>query len=392
VNPKIVNPVFYLVLASEMVLGELLCGSSLVFGVGLFAVIESTASPTIAYFKSLPTSVKKRWAVYLLVLEKLGCRPKIYIGSGTNAVEGATTRFRQYDNLENLPRFVAIALKDGYAITHKGVLCSVELPGPLTRFAVRILFLTLEATFTLVFWAMQSKKDYGLPVICPWLIEALEYDGCCTHLPLGEPVEGSTEGLTDDQILANEAEKYAKHLARGRKYASENPDVIRRKGKRTRANGKASRKHVCEPCGVVCTNKSQLDIHLETQKHKEKVHGVAKKAKALKGKASGKYCCKTCNHYFHSIGAVKRHYGSQKHLDKAASVGDTTKFEDLDFSKPLKHPTAAKRLARNKASGKHACKTCDVPFGQKSALQRHLESKTHRDKVAALEEAIESSS
>lgn len=40
------------------------------------------------YFKSLPTYCKKLWAVYVIVLEKRRCRPKIYIGSGTEKASG----------------------------------------------------------------------------------------------------------------------------------------------------------------------------------------------------------------------------------------------------------------------------------------------------------------
>lgn len=67
---------------------QLLSSTSLASAPGLFEVLQASTPPTVSYFKSLPTDCKKLWAVYLLVLEKLSCRPKIYIGSGTDAKSG----------------------------------------------------------------------------------------------------------------------------------------------------------------------------------------------------------------------------------------------------------------------------------------------------------------
>ena len=55
---------------------------------------QSPTAPTIAYFKGLPLHLDKLWAVYLLVLEKAGQRPRIYIGSGTASETGVKTRVR----------------------------------------------------------------------------------------------------------------------------------------------------------------------------------------------------------------------------------------------------------------------------------------------------------
>jgi hypothetical protein len=40
---------------------------------------------------------KKLWTIYLIVFQKSGCRPKVYIRSGTNTYSGVSKRFQQYD-------------------------------------------------------------------------------------------------------------------------------------------------------------------------------------------------------------------------------------------------------------------------------------------------------
>ena len=120
---KLKNPVFAIILSTEKIVEHLLSNSSLTFATGLSDVVQSAVPPTIAWFKSLPTATKKLWAVYLIVLEKRGCRPKIYIGSSCQKARGILARFGQYDANVALPRYVELAVKNGYAITHMGLLC-----------------------------------------------------------------------------------------------------------------------------------------------------------------------------------------------------------------------------------------------------------------------------
>jgi len=58
-----------------------------------------------------------------LVLEKPGCKPKVYIGSGTSWSLGVVGRFKQYDDGFLLPVYVEKALDEGYEIVSKGLLC-----------------------------------------------------------------------------------------------------------------------------------------------------------------------------------------------------------------------------------------------------------------------------
>ena len=101
---------------------------SLVFAPGLFEVLRAATPPTIAYFKTLPTSDYRLWAIYAIVLEKAGSRPRLYIGSGTGSRDGVHTRLLQYDNLGALPRYVSSSIDEGYTIVHEGLLCWIPIP------------------------------------------------------------------------------------------------------------------------------------------------------------------------------------------------------------------------------------------------------------------------
>jgi hypothetical protein len=120
---KLKNPAFAMALSTLDVLEQLLSDSLLIFAPVLLDVVQASTPPSMSYFKNLPTDVRTFWAVYLLVLEKPGCRPKIYVGSGTNRVGGAAKRFQDYDNQTTLPIYIRRALKDSYTIVHKGLLC-----------------------------------------------------------------------------------------------------------------------------------------------------------------------------------------------------------------------------------------------------------------------------
>jgi hypothetical protein len=96
-TPNQKNPVFAQFLPTQDTLGQLWSDSLLAFAPGLLDVLLSGTPPAIAYLKTLPSEGFKRFRVYLPVLEKSGLRPKIYIGSGTEAGYGVRTRYGQYD-------------------------------------------------------------------------------------------------------------------------------------------------------------------------------------------------------------------------------------------------------------------------------------------------------
>lgn len=149
------------------------------FAPRLLDILQSSPLPALSFFKSLPTECSKIWAVYLLVLEKANCTPRLYTGSGTHAERGAHERLRQYDTGTKLPKHVKAALAEGYEITHKGTLCSTPIPAAEDVRRLRLFFVLLEATFTFVFWTVKVKTEFGLGIhaLRQWAIDSLGYEG-----------------------------------------------------------------------------------------------------------------------------------------------------------------------------------------------------------------------
>ena len=90
------------------------------------------------------------------MLEKNGCRPRIYIGSGTSASRGITARLKQYDDGFLISTWVQEALDNGFIIVHKGLLCWCPIPTAAFVPIYRLLFIAMEATFSYVLWAMRT--------------------------------------------------------------------------------------------------------------------------------------------------------------------------------------------------------------------------------------------
>jgi hypothetical protein len=143
------HPVYDVVLSTLEILAELASDSALHSAPGLLDVLQAAQPPSVAYLKSLPLEFYSYWGVYLLVLEKRGCRPKIYIGSGIASTGGVQTRFYAYDKLDLIPKYVQAALDEGYRISHKGLLCWCLIPTSLIS-PRRVLFLAIEATLSAI--------------------------------------------------------------------------------------------------------------------------------------------------------------------------------------------------------------------------------------------------
>lgn len=141
--------------------------------------------------------------------KKLNYRPRIYVGSGTDARDGVSARLRRYGKGGLLGRFVTQALDEGYIIQHKGLLCWTSIPSADIVPILRLLFVPrqLEATFTWFFWAVNCKTEYGYDMtdICQWAWDKLGYDGCGSHNPLSESPAGDI-GLSAEELEAQALE------------------------------------------------------------------------------------------------------------------------------------------------------------------------------------------
>ena len=326
------NPVLAIVLTSQDAVEKLMLDSLLAFAPGLLTVLQANVPPSIAYFKSLPTISEKksrciyakRWAVYAIVLEKNLCRPKLYIGVSTHSDGGARQRLLQYNRSAALPKFVQVATGDGYEITHKGFLCWAPLPTAAARFPLRVLFLVLEAAFTVVFWAMVSKtKDYYMPKhLCPWEMDAVHYDGCCSHISLKERVEGENEALTAEELEAKASQKKQQKSEYNKELA---------------ATHKAIRRYECSTCGLAFEGQSNLTAHYLTKRHVDKVRGIAPKVTktpeytiwAQKNIDEKKHYCEPCDYATSTSQKLNVHLTSQRHKKRAAEAAGSSLGSNL---------------------------------------------------------------
>ena len=92
------NPIFAKVFSSQAIIEELLSSTSIVFDPGLFAILQAATPPAVSYFKTLLTTFQKRWAVYLLLLEKPSCHRRSTLvqepSSGWCFLTSSSVRFR----------------------------------------------------------------------------------------------------------------------------------------------------------------------------------------------------------------------------------------------------------------------------------------------------------
>jgi len=338
------NPLFARFFTSVEVLDAVANAACLTFAPSLFEVLKSDTPPPISFFKGLPTDGSKRWGIYLIVLEKRKSRPRIYIGSATNAKISVPFRWNHYDQGIMLPRYIQKSIDDdGYRITHKGLLCWIPLPSAGKVPINRLLFFALEATFAYLFWAMRkSHGDYGMAHICPWDISTLEYDGLCGHCCLDEGIRGEFD-LSSEQLEEQAIEKELKRIlihragncnwhykqmaenyhdyidkanARVAKSRANNPGRDIKVSAARAAKNIAAKKYHCKPCNLSYTSSNWLRKHKKTAKH----------ARKLKD-ANSKYKCGPCNLAFSNKSNLNRHRKSEKHALNVAAVQSSLRLD-----------------------------------------------------------------
>ncbi|KAK4561170.1 hypothetical protein LTR86_005125 [Recurvomyces mirabilis] len=309
-----------MVLTAEGVVEQLMVATLISFAPRLLDVVRSSAPPTLAYFKGLPTECHRLWAVYLLVLKKPNSRPAIYIGSGTESDRGVKKRLATYDKKRDLPLHVDKRLHDGYEITYKGLLCWVPLPTASRRFAVRALLLLLETAFSLLFWAMTSRtKDYG------------ELDGLTLEQINVKQVEleERRERQKWETYHGLKERDYAAWKALRRQYElNADPEKKKKRGKETKVRAKATGRFPCNHCVLKFATSTELNIHKGTNKHKDMVAGVSKPGRekynawASNNVAAKKHYCEHCDRAFKTSSKLKNHYNTGGHKNKVAAVED----------------------------------------------------------------------
>ncbi|KAL8866510.1 MAG: hypothetical protein Q9198_008859 [Flavoplaca austrocitrina] len=346
------NPLFARFLTTEMVTKQLLSAASIVFAPGLFEVLQSTTPPSLQFFKNLPDNTwwGSHWAVYAIVLEKLGFRPKRYAGSGTSAHQGVHHRFWQYDNGEVLPFHVEKALDDGWVITHKGMLCWIPIPAASFVPVRRILFVALESTLAYLLSAMMDDtRNHVLKNIGLWDRDSLEYDGLCSHCSLNEAILGEFD-LDDEQLeeLAREkeqkrvelksennsswhykqmAENYDDYIVKSTERVSRsranNPGRDAKRQAERQEKNRQNKTYHCTPCNITLGSKQVFAMHEKSPKHLRQVTG-----------AQSTFRCSPCNLGFHNPGNLRRHNQSLMHKRRVEQAQSNILTDSLSRELP----------------------------------------------------------
>jgi hypothetical protein len=321
------NPVFNIVLGSQTVLEHLLLSSGVVFAPGLCAAILSLTPPSLEFWLNLPSDCLRIFGVYVLVLFKAGFPYKIYIGAGTESTEGVETRWDHYDRKQKLPTLVKEALEQGYSIEYKGLLCWAPLPPVGNMFRVRVLIYAMEATFTVIFWAIASRMKDKIGVeFCPWPLESMEYVGLCSHSAFFDGIKGAEDGLTVEEMEAKEI-AYEAH-----RQSPEYVERVRVSTVQSKAHILDTQQYSCKLCGSDFISPSQLEIHEDSEKHKLAVLGVTRELKKpshkeweMENLRLRKFLCHICPNTkpFGTQTKLNTHYKTQKHKD-AVSAASTS--------------------------------------------------------------------
>ncbi|OAL35812.1 hypothetical protein AYO20_04962 [Fonsecaea nubica] len=351
------HPLFKKFLPSQSAIEILFSALSISFAPGLFEVLQASGPPTVEWFMQLPTHCEKVWAIYLLVLWKLGCMPRVYLGSGTEADSGVTVRFKQYDKLIWLPSHVQESLGEGYQIVHKGVLVWMPIPPPAEVPVLRLLFVCLEGALTFALRALSKRANYtaALADLCPWDRNSLEYEGLCSHNPLVDPVKGQfdlTPGEREEHAQELKDRKYILNLEGRERRKAEDPEAYRLEANRHRAN-------------FVKNNPESAKN--STQRHK------------VKAREEKRFYCNVCHVAFTNSTNLRNHLATKRHENKVKDAKGTPRYIS---------PTM-KIQNRIKAQKRHYCELCDFAAPTPFALKKHIDGKAHKKKLALAEEAAQ---
>jgi hypothetical protein len=304
------NAIFNTVFPSVLVITQVMSSYSLTCCPGLFDMLQAATVPTLAQLKSLPSDFHKRWGIYLLVFEKKSCRPRIYIGSGTNAAARIHKRMYEYATICALPGGVAAALREGHTVTHEGLLLWVSMPSSQDVPLLRALLVLLEAVLCFAFWAIMRKGggdsySFGIPQLCSWDVDSLLYTGLCTHSPLVESI--GVDFSLSPQDLKDLAEKRRRYVNDTRR-----PTTQKRHDK-----NRATKKFYCSVCDLACSSQPELNIHLASKKHKKMLKAEPPKTKnqrcRSRKRADQSHHCAVCDHSFPDQSSLDRLCTTKKH-------------------------------------------------------------------------------
>lgn len=352
VSVNFLHPYHSIFITSLYVLDAACSYLNLEFAPGLWDVLTSRTPPGLEWLKNLPSprSEKDKYGVYLIVLEKKGWRPRVYIGSSVSAggYYLRTSQYHQKLNNMSIPRSIMRSINLGFEITHIGILarCSnATIPAVFNEMA-RLIILNLECTLTRIFFTRTIIKDWFrhnvemdahlfadcfLPGLVYWTSDSVEWDGLNTHSPISiYETPTRSFGLDDETVKDAEAKRRER-----RRIVDTN--TLRKWRKR----------------------------NLET----------------------GRYRC--CGKNFTVAAVLKRHRTTDEHK-RALGLLPPLKFKhpaSLRATRSGYHNRATAKALRLR---KHVCMACrpDEPFKTGQVLKQHINGPRHKKKMIALKKSL----
>lgn len=320
-----INPRFIHILSSRDRLSTLITSAGFTFCFGLLEILRADDPPSLLWIKSLSTEIPKNvWAIYVLVLEKRGHRPLLYIGSASSSKRGARARLREHKSGQLSPVHVKKARRRGYKITHMALLAHCPIPAPADMPAIRTVIVAIEAAFSCILWAMCSRQlSYGLSGQTLWARDSFEWDGLCGHNPLVEAIRADDMDFTAEEleeIAAAVKEKDRLYQYQYQRALRANPtEEYRSRQKRNNEKQKSATKvrqksavenqqYHCAACGVSCRDNASLIRHNATKRHQKKVR-----------QGDEDFHCAACNLSFRYQSNFNKHKQSKGHISKMAA-------------------------------------------------------------------------
>jgi hypothetical protein len=321
---------------------------------GLMQALAFESPPSLAFLKALPQpngpGQPKQWGIYALVFEKAGCRPQVYVGSGTHAEDRVRGRFRgYYSGAGPWSRHTTEAINDGYTMSSAGLLCWTSLPPPQQVLRQRARLITLEAVLALNLVAVRPTGfDVLFDEFYLWDREAMPWLPLCSHVSLNEGVARNIQ-LSEAELI----------------------EVAARRVERNRLKTERHRKRKREEDEEAFLQKGRDQQVAWSAKNPGRVNELAA-GQRQKAKDAGWFYCPDCDHNFTSQYGLDDHNGTQAHSDAVQNGGPVEKTLSASYLRKK-----AKRAAAI-ANKDFYCDACEKPFGDQMALTRHNNQKhTH---------------
>ncbi|OAG17539.1 hypothetical protein CC77DRAFT_261403 [Alternaria alternata] len=366
ISADVQTPLFRIRIFSDLLnIVSLLQILGCVFDASLMPILCSGRPPTISQIKAT-TSIQRgdllwrnRWGVYIVVLEKHGFRPILYVGSSMNVQDGIYGRSCDYrsSNNRNLPRYVLRAIKKGYKITNFSVPFFFTKPtNPVLLGFAQTLVLAVEHTLTFRLWTMIGTWN-NCKGLALWKKEDQEYDGANSHSCMHE--SRSLEEIKPEEIAELLEERAKRNKAKHDIYRATHKKQIRATQKIWDEENKEHRKE----------GKRQWN-----EENKEHINEYARK-RAKTAKETAQFPCNDCGLNFANKKELKRHKDSEiackPKRDAARSARLTCGGCQREFAQMA-------NLERHIAQGtcrtvqEMSCPTCGRVIKSKSNLERHM--------------------